>query len=98
MTIDDRMRTWLETVPALLQRLDVKHAPLVTHSAGTVYTPNTLFHYRSILDPNAPYVAFMDLCSTSACEGADIDSFMGIGPPLGRNSHYVPNQTSAQPT
>ncbi|GME25191.1 hypothetical protein GTA08_BOTSDO06172 [Neofusicoccum parvum] len=59
VNIDVRMRVWLETVPALLQRLDVKHVALVTHSAGTVYTLNTLFHHRSLLDPKAPYVAFL---------------------------------------
>lgn len=62
MTIDTRMRVWLETVPALLQRLDVKHVSMVTHSAGTVYTLNTLFHHRSLLDPKAPYVAFLGSC------------------------------------
>ncbi|RMZ90315.1 hypothetical protein DV736_g2464, partial [Chaetothyriales sp. CBS 134916] len=59
VTIDVRMSIWLETVPALLQRLDVKHVFMVTHSAGTVYTLNTLFHHRSFLDPKAPYVAFL---------------------------------------
>lgn len=62
MTIDIRMRVWLETVPALLQRLDVKHVAIVTHSAGAVYTLNTLFHHRSLLDPKAPYVAFLGSC------------------------------------
>lgn len=56
------MRIWLETVPALLQRLDVKHVAMVTHSAGAVYTLNTLFHHRSLLDPKAPYVAFLGPC------------------------------------
>lgn len=62
MTIDKRMRIWLETVPALLQRLNVKHVALVTHSAGAVYTLNTLFHYRSLLDPKAPYIALLGSC------------------------------------
>lgn len=62
MTIDVRMRIWLETVPALLQRLDVKHVAMVTHSAGAVYTLNTLFYHRSLLDPKAPYVAFLGSC------------------------------------
>lgn len=59
MSINMRMQVWLETVPALLQQLDVKHVALVTHSAGAIYTLNTLFHHRSILDPKAPYVAFL---------------------------------------
>lgn len=62
MTIDLRMRVWFETVPALLQRLDVKHIAIVTHSAGTIYTLNTLLHHRSLLGPKAPYVAFLGSC------------------------------------
>ncbi|KAK5946033.1 hypothetical protein PMZ80_000172 [Knufia obscura] len=53
------MAVWLETVPALLQQLDVKHVAIATHSAGTIYTLNTLFHHRSLLDPKVPYVAFL---------------------------------------
>jgi hypothetical protein len=63
VTIDVRMHVWLETVPALLQQLEVKHVAIVTHSAGAVYTLNTLFHLRSLLDPQAPYVAFLGSCT-----------------------------------
>lgn len=61
VAINVRMRVWLETVPALLQRLNVRSVAIVTHSAGAVYTLNTLFHYRSLFDPKAPYVAFLGL-------------------------------------
>jgi hypothetical protein len=61
VAIDLRMRIWLETVPVLLQRLDIKHVALLTHSAGAMYTLNTLLHCRSFLDRKAPYVAFMGL-------------------------------------
>lgn len=54
-----RMQVWLETVPALLEHLKVEHVSIMTHSAGTIYTLNTLFYQRAILDPTAPYVAFM---------------------------------------
>jgi hypothetical protein len=64
VTIDIRIRVWLETVPALLQRLNVQHVAMVTHSAGAVYTLNTLFHHRSFLDPMTPYVAFLGSCSS----------------------------------
>lgn len=57
------MSVWLETVPALLQQLNVEYVAIVTHSAGTVYTLNTLYHHRSILDPKAPFVAFLGSCS-----------------------------------
>jgi hypothetical protein len=67
VTIDIRMSTWLETVPALLQRLDVEHVAIVTHSAGALYTLNTLFHHRSLLDPKAPYVALLGTCLVVYC-------------------------------
>lgn len=53
------MHVWVEAVPVLLQRLNVKHVAMITHSAGTMYTLNTLFHHRSLLGPKAPYVACM---------------------------------------
>ncbi|EMC94408.1 hypothetical protein BAUCODRAFT_35628 [Baudoinia panamericana UAMH 10762] len=52
-----RIKVWLETVPALLKKLNVKHVSLVSHSAGTMYLLNTMYYLRDILDPNAPYVA-----------------------------------------
>jgi pimeloyl-ACP methyl ester carboxylesterase len=54
-----RMPVWLETVPALLKKVNVEHVSIVTHSAGGVYTLNTLAKHRSILDPKAPYVALL---------------------------------------
>ncbi|EXJ79584.1 hypothetical protein A1O3_07863 [Capronia epimyces CBS 606.96] len=72
VAIDLRMRTWLETVPALLRRLDVEHVAMVTHSAGTLYTLNTLFHHRSLLDPKAPYVAFLAPWVPTANSGATL--------------------------
>jgi hypothetical protein len=54
-----RMQVWLETVPILLERVKVEHVSIVTHSAGGIYTLNTLAKHRSILDPKAPYVALL---------------------------------------
>lgn len=54
-----RMQVWLETAPALLAKLAVPHASLVTHSAGGPYTLATLARQRSILDPEAPFVGFI---------------------------------------
>lgn len=59
VSLDIRMQVWLETVPALLRKVNVQHVSIVTHSAGGVYTLNTLAKLRSVLDPKAPYVALL---------------------------------------
>lgn len=57
--IAQRMQVVLETIPALLKTLNVEFVSLMTHSAGTLYTLNTLSHLRNILDPKRPFVAFI---------------------------------------
>ena len=57
--IDKRIALWLETVPLVLDKLQVKHVSVVTHSAGAIYALNTIYHLRHILHPQRPYAAFM---------------------------------------
>lgn len=59
--IDQRIGVWLETVPRLLQHLDVtdEGVSLVSHSAGTIYLLNTLYYLREILHKERPYVAML---------------------------------------
>jgi len=59
VNINIRMQVWLESVPAILRKLNIKHVSFMTHSAGTIYTLNSLLHHREFLDPKAPYVAFL---------------------------------------
>lgn len=54
-----RIKVWLETVPALLEHLKISHVSVVCHSAGTIYALNTLYHFRELLDPQAPYVGLL---------------------------------------
>jgi pyrrolidone-carboxylate peptidase len=56
-----RINVWLETVPALLKLLHVEYVSLMSHSAGTVYCLNTLYHLRDLLEPTRPYVAFIGM-------------------------------------
>lgn len=65
--LSQRVHVWLETAPALLEALNVKHVSLLTHSAGTIYTLNTLYHLRHILDPQRPFVAFMGMWAFLDC-------------------------------
>ncbi|KAK2043548.1 hypothetical protein LZ31DRAFT_323203 [Colletotrichum somersetense] len=56
----DRVRVWLEIVPALLRHLGVRSGVSVAaHSGGTVYALNTLLHLRGLLSPARPYVALV---------------------------------------
>ncbi|KAK5113675.1 hypothetical protein LTR62_003302 [Meristemomyces frigidus] len=57
--ISQRIPVWLETVPVLLQKLNIKHVHLLSHSAGTMYLLNTLYHHRDILYPHYPYAALL---------------------------------------
>lgn len=98
MAINIRMRVWLETAPAILQRLDVKHVAIVTHSAGTLYTLNTLFHQRSLLHPKAPYVAFLGsypivVLSPPQDEVDNNTSTLDTDRSLGRDSSHIRCQT-----
>jgi hypothetical protein len=56
-----RLAIWLELVPCILEHLGIDHVSLVSHSAGTIYLLNTLFHYRSILHPDRPFAALLGM-------------------------------------
>ncbi|KAK2021223.1 hypothetical protein LX32DRAFT_646638, partial [Colletotrichum zoysiae] len=55
----DRVRVWLEMVPALLGHLGVRRVSVAAQSAGTIYALNTLLHQRGLLCAARPYVALI---------------------------------------
>lgn len=57
--LEQRLAIWLETVPAILAHLSIEHVTLASHSAGTIYLLNTLYHCRSILPPDKPVVSLL---------------------------------------
>ncbi|KAH7137364.1 hypothetical protein B0J13DRAFT_77570 [Dactylonectria estremocensis] len=57
--LQQRIPIWLELVPHLLEQLGIKHVALASHSAGTLYLLNTLYHHRDILDPERPSVTML---------------------------------------
>jgi hypothetical protein len=67
VSLNIRMQVWLETVPVLLRKVNVQHVSIVTHSAGGVYTLNTLAKLSSVLDPKAPYVALLGTRNKNTC-------------------------------
>lgn len=55
-----RVKVWLEMVAAVLQRLNVQHIDLLlSHSAGTIYSLNTLYTHRNFLNPAGASVVFL---------------------------------------
>lgn len=56
--LDQRVDTWLDMVPALLDHVGVKHVHLAAHSAGNIYVLNTILHQRHLLHPTKPFAAF----------------------------------------
>ena len=57
VSLNQRIATWLDMVPALLDHVGVKHVHLVAHSAGTIFVLNTVLHQRHLLHPSEPLVA-----------------------------------------
>ena len=57
VALDQRIATWLDMLPALLEHVKIKHVHLASHSAGTIFVLNTLLHLRHLLHPSRPYVA-----------------------------------------
>ncbi len=58
VNLNQRIDTWLDMVPALLDHVGVKHVHLAAHSAGTIYVLNTILHQRHLLHPAQPFAAF----------------------------------------
>lgn len=57
--LDQRIATWLDMVPALLNHVKIKHVHLASHSSGTIFVLNMLLHLRHLLHPTRPYVALL---------------------------------------
>ncbi|RDL38535.1 uncharacterized protein BP5553_02875 [Venustampulla echinocandica] len=56
--LSQRISVFLETVPLLLEHLQISHVSLASHSAGTIYALNILIRYPSILPPKNPSLTF----------------------------------------
>lgn len=58
VALEDRIDTYVAVVPKFLESLGVKHVALLSHSAGTLFNLNLLWHCRQILDPVHPRIFF----------------------------------------
>ena len=56
--LKQRVGTWLDMVPALLDHVGVKHVHLAAHSAGTIFILNSTLYQRHLLHPTKPFAAF----------------------------------------
>ncbi|KAJ5543499.1 hypothetical protein N7535_005923 [Penicillium sp. DV-2018c] len=59
VALAQRVSAWIETVPRLLAHLNIQHVSLASHSAGTIYLLNTLYHCRDILRPDKPMATLL---------------------------------------
>lgn len=62
MPVENRVSTWLEAVPVVLEYLGVRHVAVVSHSAGTMYAINTVVHLSHLLHPQRPFVGCFGKC------------------------------------
>jgi pimeloyl-ACP methyl ester carboxylesterase len=58
VNLDQRIGTWLDMVPALMEHVGVKHVHLAAHSSGTIFVLNTILHQRDLLHPTRPSATF----------------------------------------
>jgi pimeloyl-ACP methyl ester carboxylesterase len=58
VAIEDRIPTYIDMIPKLLQHLGIERVSLAAHSFGTIYLINTMLTYPHLLHPERPYVAF----------------------------------------
>lgn len=64
VSLNLRVKVWLEMVPAILKRLSIQHVDLfLCHSAGTIYLLNTLYSLRDLLQPERPKVVIIGIFS-----------------------------------
>ncbi|KAI6785919.1 uncharacterized protein J7T54_006258 [Emericellopsis cladophorae] len=54
-----RISAWTAVMPRFLEALGIKHVALLSHSAGTMYNLNLLWHHREILHPTRPMIFFL---------------------------------------
>jgi pimeloyl-ACP methyl ester carboxylesterase len=59
--LDKRANTWLESVPAVLEKLEVEHVALMSHSAGTFYAFNTAVMLPHLLYPGRGFMACLGM-------------------------------------
>ncbi|KAE9373215.1 alpha/beta-hydrolase [Stipitochalara longipes BDJ] len=57
--LNQRIPTFLETIPALLTHLSIPHISIVSHSAGTHFALNLLSAHPELLSPTHPSITFI---------------------------------------
>ncbi|KAK8113754.1 hypothetical protein PG999_005823 [Apiospora kogelbergensis] len=95
-----RLAVWLETVPALLKHLGIDHVALVSHSSGTIYSLNLLYHFRDILSPTKPFVAlFAPFVHPTHSRVVSLQVAQYVPAPAFSAWHHIPRLfvTKAQP-
>jgi pimeloyl-ACP methyl ester carboxylesterase len=89
--LDKRVQTWLEIVPAVLDKLQVEKVALMSHSAGTIYAFNTAVRLPHLLYPGGK--AFM-ACLGMLYSLLSILRFLSVPPFLFSPSFFISKTTS----
>ncbi|KAJ8070848.1 hypothetical protein OCU04_001211 [Sclerotinia nivalis] len=55
----NRLPVYLETIPLLLDHLNIKHVSLASHSAGTIYALNIIARLPHIICPGRPRITLL---------------------------------------
>ena len=58
VAIEDRISTYVDMIPKLMNYLEIEHVSLAAHSFGTIYLINILLTCPYLLHPERPCVAF----------------------------------------
>lgn len=82
VNLSQRVTTWLDMVPALLNHIGVKHVHLAAHSAGTIFVLNTILHLRHLLHPKKPFAALFGPWVHPSKSGKWTFSAVGLLPEL----------------
>lgn len=82
VNLNQRIATWLDMVPALLDHISLKHVHLAAHSAGTIFVLNTILFQRHLLHPTKPFAALFGPWVHPSNSGKWGPSVVGLLPEL----------------
>lgn len=87
--LEQRVDVYIESVPAVLKKLDVSHVALMSHSAGSIYLHNILLRLPDILHSEHSYVAVLGVTNGSNTYGQILMTDSTLGPSKTFNRSFI---------